>query len=230
MHTTSFSHVKWRSLGRVVSSNAIRLGNAATAPRRRAAASRPQSLRGRRLDGRTVLEGLGGRKLDDDRTILERLDADHGRLLAEIAQLKDSMQLVNELRKATEPRVRTSLADKLTEFGRRLAATEREREAVQQQIDEELGELMDDSFEQQDPTVPAAAGMCSDDDGGSEEGSEYGDCRSVYSGDDDFDPASSGSGSAAVQGARFEQTADTKRERKRRKKAMPARSASRQRR
>ncbi len=66
---------------------------------------RPQSLRGRRLDDRTVLEGLGGRKLDDDRTILERLDADHVRLLAESAELKDSMQrVVNERRKATEPR------------------------------------------------------------------------------------------------------------------------------
>ena len=80
---------------------------------------------------------------------------------------------------------------------------------------------MDDSFEAQHPTVPAAAGMCSDDDGGSEEGSEYGDCRSEL-GDDDSDPTSSGSGSAAVQGARFEQTADTKRERKRRKKAKTA--------
>jgi hypothetical protein len=47
---------------------------------------------------------------------------------------------------------------------------------------------------------------CSDDDGDSEVGSEYGDCRSELS-DDDFDPTSSGSGSAAVQGARFEQTA-----------------------
>ena len=69
-------------------------GDAATAPRRRASASRPQSLRGRRLDDRTVLEGLGGRKLDDDRTILEGLDADHVRLLAESAQLKDSMRRV----------------------------------------------------------------------------------------------------------------------------------------
>ena len=125
------------------------------------------------MDGRTVLEGLGGRKLDDDRTILERLDADHGRLLAEIARLKDSIQwVVNESRKTAEPDVRTSLADKLSEFGKTLAATEREREAVQQQIDEELGELMDDSFVEQHPTLPAAAGMCSDDDGDSEDGSE----------------------------------------------------------
>ena len=131
------------------------------------------------MDDRTVLEGLGGRKLDDDRTILERLDADHGRLLAEIARLKASMQwVVKELRKPTEPRVRTSLADKLSEFVKALAATEREREAVQRRIDDELGKLMDDGFEAQRPTVPAAAGMCSDDDGDSELGSEYGDCRS----------------------------------------------------
>ena len=175
------------------------------------------------MDGRTVLEGLGGRKLDDDRTILERLDADHGRLLAEIARLKDSIQwVVNESRKTAEPDVRTSLADRLREFVKTLAATEREREAVQQLIDAELGQLMDDSFVEQHPTVPAAAGMCSDDDGGSEEGSEYGDCGSELS-DDDLDPTSSGSGSA-VQGARFEQTktADTKRERKRQKKAKTA--------
>jgi hypothetical protein len=174
------------------------------------------------LDDRTVLEGLGGRKLDDDRTILERLDADHVRLLTEIAQLKDAMRwVVNELRKTAEVDVRTSLADRLSELGKTLAATERERGAVQQQIDEELGELMDDSFVEQHPTVPAAAGMCSDDDGGSEVGSEYGDCGSEFS-DDDLDPTSSGSGSAAVQGARFEQTADTKRERKRREKAKTA--------
>ena len=55
------------------------------------------------MDDRTVLEGLGGRKLDDDRTILERLDADHGRLLAEIARLKASMQwVVNEVRKRSQ--------------------------------------------------------------------------------------------------------------------------------
>jgi hypothetical protein len=177
----------------------------------------------------------------DGRTVLEGLDADHGRLLAEIARLKDSIQwVVNESRKTAEPDVRTSLADRLREFVKTLAATEREREAVQQLIDAELGELMDDSFVEQHPTLPAA-GMCSDDDGDSEdgsedgdcrseegseygdcrseEGSEYGDCRSEL-GDDDSDPTSSGSGSAAVQGARFEQTADTKR--KRRKKAKTA--------
>ena len=50
--------------------------------------------------GDRTVDGLGGRKLDDDRTILERLDADHVRLLAEIAQLKDAMRwVVNELRK-----------------------------------------------------------------------------------------------------------------------------------
>ncbi len=54
--------------------------------------------------------------MDDDRTILERLDADHVRLLAESAELKDAMRwVVNELRKTAEPDVRTSLADELSE-------------------------------------------------------------------------------------------------------------------
>ena len=98
--------------------------------------------------------------MDDDRTVLEGLDADHVRLLAESAELKDAMRrVVNELRKTAELDVQTSLADKLSELGRTLAATERERGAVLQRINEELGERMDDSFEGQHPTVPAAAGM-----------------------------------------------------------------------
>ena len=86
--------------------------------------------------------------MDDDRTVLEGLDADHVRLLAESAELKDAMRrVVNELRKTAEPGVQTSLADKLSELGRTLAATERERGAVLQRIEEELGERMNDSFE-----------------------------------------------------------------------------------
>ena len=69
----------------------------------------------------------------DKRTLLERLDAWHGKLAAESAEVEaETRDVVLEWQKTpdSEPYLQQWLVDKLSELGRTLVATERNRRAV----------------------------------------------------------------------------------------------------